>query len=147
MTADTVVDGDGMAAHPDMKELAAYLRSLREARNLSQRGLAELADVDHTRVSRLESGRHPQLRSDSRDVIGRLDQALRAEGRLVELAGFKDREDVRVMRRRPPFVDLVLSERTLDKRGKSAVIALYEAMRLPDPPSDSAGGSSRSASG
>jgi DNA-binding Xre family transcriptional regulator len=53
--------------------ITVRLRELREARGLSQEGLAELAGVPHAAISELESARKPRL---DRGILERLARAL-----------------------------------------------------------------------
>ncbi|MFM8595041.1 MAG: helix-turn-helix domain-containing protein [Chloroflexota bacterium] len=53
-------------------EFGMQLKSLREARRVSQSKLAERAEFDHSYVSRLESG----ARMPTRDAVERLSSAL-----------------------------------------------------------------------
>lgn len=49
----------------NIRQLGIHLARLRQARNLSQRGLAEVAGIPHRTISRLEKGDHtnPTLRT------------------------------------------------------------------------------------
>jgi len=75
-------------ARPSSPAFGRRLRPLREARGLNQKRLAELADVDASTISRLESGG----RGVSREVVDRLAQALETTpdqyGELLRAAGF-----------------------------------------------------------
>jgi len=69
------------------------LKHLRESRELSQSRVADLADFDHSYVSRLESG----ARTPTRDAVSRLADALRldpaATDALLHAAGFLNGDD------------------------------------------------------
>lgn len=73
-------------------EFGVQLKSLREARRVSQSKLAERADFDHSYVSRLESG----ARMPTRDAVVRLAAALMLsqveEDSLLASAGFLPRD-------------------------------------------------------
>lgn len=73
-------------------EFGVQLKSLREARRVSQSKLAERADFDHSYVSRLESG----ARMPTREAVERLAAALMLaqieEDALLASAGFLPRD-------------------------------------------------------
>jgi transcriptional regulator with XRE-family HTH domain len=73
-------------------EFGVQLKSLREARRVSQSKLAERADFDHSYVSRLESG----ARMPTREAVERLSSALMLaqieEDALLASAGFLPRD-------------------------------------------------------
>jgi transcriptional regulator with XRE-family HTH domain len=73
-------------------EFGVQLKSLREARRVSQSKLAERADFDHSYVSRLESG----ARMPTREAVERLASALALsqieEDGLLASAGFLPRD-------------------------------------------------------
>lgn len=73
-------------------EFGMQLKSLREARRVSQSKLAERAEFDHSYVSRLESG----ARMPTRDAVERLSSALllaqSEEDALLASAGFLPRD-------------------------------------------------------
>lgn len=62
--------------------LGTLLRFLREARGLSLRELAQLADVDHAYIYRLETG---IKESPSNDILSKLIRALKAGKREAEM--------------------------------------------------------------
>jgi transcriptional regulator with XRE-family HTH domain len=88
-------------------EFGVQLKTLREARRVSQSKLAERADFDHSYVSRLESG----ARMPTRDAVERLAAALQAsqgeEDALLAAAGFLPR-DVSSLLSEEPVVGEVL---------------------------------------
>ena len=65
--------------------LGFLLRNLREERNLTLRELAQLAEVDHAYVHRLETG---AKEAPSDDVIAKLIRALKAPKREAEMIRF-----------------------------------------------------------
>lgn len=65
--------------------LGNWLRSLRERRGLSLREVAQLGDVDHAYIHRLETGAKD---SPSDEVIGKLVSALTPAKRDVEILRF-----------------------------------------------------------
>jgi transcriptional regulator with XRE-family HTH domain len=73
-------------------EFGVQLKSLREARRVSQSKLAERADFDHSYVSRLESG----ARMPTREAVERLAAAMMLaqieEDALLASAGFLPRD-------------------------------------------------------
>lgn len=88
-------------------EFGVQLKSLREARRVSQSKLAERADFDHSYVSRLESG----ARMPTRDAVERLAVALQLslgeQDGLLAAAGFLPR-DVSSLLSEEPVVGEVL---------------------------------------
>ncbi|MFT4039667.1 MAG: helix-turn-helix transcriptional regulator [Thermomicrobiales bacterium] len=73
-------------------DFGGLLKSMREARRISQSKLAERADFDHSYVSRLESG----ARMPTRDAVERLGTAMTLsqteEDSLLAAAGFLPRD-------------------------------------------------------
>jgi len=65
--------------------LGILLRNLREERNLTLRELAQLAEVDHAYVHRLETG---AKEAPSDEVIAKLIRALKAPKREAEMIRF-----------------------------------------------------------
>ena len=65
--------------------LGFLLRNLREERGLSLRELAQLADIDHAYIYRLETG---DKECPSTDVLAKLTKALKAGKREAEMLRF-----------------------------------------------------------
>lgn len=65
--------------------LGFLLRNLREERGLSLRELAQLADIDHAYIYRLETG---DKESPSEEVLAKLTKALKAGKREAEMLRF-----------------------------------------------------------
>lgn len=65
--------------------LGFLLRALRDERGLSLREAAQLADVDHAYVQRLETGAKA---APSDDVLSKLARALKAQKRDIEMLGY-----------------------------------------------------------
>lgn len=65
--------------------LGFLLRNLREERSLTLRELAQLAEVDHAYVHRLETG---AKEAPSNEVLARLIKALKAPKREAEMIAF-----------------------------------------------------------
>ena len=61
------------------------LRRLREERRLSLREVAQLAQVDHAYIYRLETG---EKESPSKEVVGRLIKVLKPEDRVARVLSF-----------------------------------------------------------
>ena len=117
------------AAMPATPEFGAHVRAVREAKGISLRRLAEQAGVDVSRLSKIERGIVPTPgRSDSRDLVVRLAQALGEDAlRMLQLSGHEPRPDVKVIRQRPPFRELILTEKTLTAAQRQALLAVYES--------------------
>lgn len=65
--------------------LGFLLKALREERRLSLRELAQLADVDHAYVHRLETG---EREAPSDEMLGKLVRGLKAQKREAEMIRF-----------------------------------------------------------
>jgi len=85
---DEVVERERRAATRNSEEFRGLLKRHREARRWSQERLAAEAEMDHSLVSRLESGQ----RSATREAIGKLARGLdlvpEDKDRLLIAAGF-----------------------------------------------------------
>jgi transcriptional regulator with XRE-family HTH domain len=108
--------------------LGLLLRSLRDARGLSLRELAQLAGIDHAYVHRLETG---DKEAPSPDVLSRLIRALKAEKREAEmlryLAKHTDTD--------PNLVSLVLKDTTVSYEIFASVAgAAFRGTARPDYP-------------
>jgi transcriptional regulator with XRE-family HTH domain len=108
--------------------LGVLLRSLREARGLSLRELAQLAGIDHAYVHRLETG---DKESPSDEVLSKLIRASKAEKREAEMLRFvaKHRETD------PGLVSLVLTDPTVSYEIFASVAgAAFRGTARPDYP-------------
>jgi transcriptional regulator with XRE-family HTH domain len=65
--------------------LGIVLRRLREERRLSLREVAQLAQVDHAYIHRLETG---EKEAPSEEVVGRLIKVLKPEDRVAKILYF-----------------------------------------------------------
>lgn len=96
---------------PEPAAFRVWLARLREVRDYSQAQLAESADLDHSHVSRIESGR----RHASAETVARLCRALALKPVEIDLmlvaAGFAPRTVAGVECIWPPLVDRVIAER------------------------------------
>ena len=120
-----IADGEGGGGMPTT-EFGQHLRALRKARGLSLRQVEDITGIDRSRLSRWELGKQTPTRSDSTDTVLRLCQALGdKDHRLMQLAGLAPRDDVR--RTRPPFRELILTERTLTTEQKRVLVSIYES--------------------
>jgi transcriptional regulator with XRE-family HTH domain len=85
---DEIVERERRAATRSSEEFRSLLKRHREARRWSQERLAAEAEMDHSLVSRLESGQ----RSATREAIGKLARGLdlvpEEKDRLLIAAGF-----------------------------------------------------------
>ena len=73
-------------------EFGGLLKSMREARRISQSKLAERADFDHSYVSRLESGARMPTREAVERLAAALNLAQAEEDGLLAAAGFLPRD-------------------------------------------------------
>lgn len=89
-------------------EFGLLLKSLREKRGISQSKLAEVAEFDHSYVSRLESG----ARSPTREAVDRLGEALELEqpqrDSLLAAAGFLPRDITSLLASEPVIGELLV---------------------------------------
>jgi transcriptional regulator with XRE-family HTH domain len=108
--------------------LGLLLRSLRDARGLSLRELAQLAGIDHAYVHRLETG---DKESPSDDVLSRLIRALKAEKREAEMLRYlAEHTDTD-----PNLVSLVLNDKTVSYEIFASVAgAAFRGTARPDYP-------------
>jgi transcriptional regulator with XRE-family HTH domain len=68
-----------------VSSLGIVLRRLREERRLSLREVAQLAQVDHAYIHRLETG---EKEAPSEEVVGRLIKVLKPEDRVAKILYF-----------------------------------------------------------
>lgn len=129
-----MVTTSGTGTGADMaerNEFGELLRQMRLAKGWTQKQLAEKIGITNHAIAKMESGaRKPPQRHDTRDQLVRMSQLLGdKDGRLLQLAGHVARPDlqVREVRGRPPFRDLVLTEPTLTSDQKRIVLALYDS--------------------
>lgn len=92
----TTPQDDGHLMH-ERESLGGYLKTHRETKGISKRELGRRSGVDHTLISRIETGERKMDRSDSRDTIVRLAQHVGASPkRALELAGHLTHDEVAV---------------------------------------------------
>jgi transcriptional regulator with XRE-family HTH domain len=109
---------------------AALLRSLREARRVSQSKLAERAGFDHSYVSRIESG----SRVPSRDAVIQMARALGLEDdacdELLSAAGFMPGDVASLLASEPEIADMlnVLRDPALSPDYRDAVRSVLRSL-------------------
>lgn len=134
-----------MADNGGVGTYGAMLAHFRARASISQERLARKAGVSNSLVSLIETGRRGLKRPD-RNTVLRLGTALDLTSEemdeLLMSAGHYPTEQ-KMTRRRPSFASFVSTEPTLDNKGKTAMLALYDA--LTDRASDDNSTSRRSA--
>jgi transcriptional regulator with XRE-family HTH domain len=75
-------------ADPRIGPLGVALKRARERAGLSQRQLADIADWQHSDISKLEAGQRAHI--PDREKLEALDAAVGADGHLLRVAGHLD---------------------------------------------------------
>jgi transcriptional regulator with XRE-family HTH domain len=117
-----------MAAQEQLSSFADALRTARKTAGMSQADLAELLEIRQSTVSVWEQG----LKEPSRDNVGRVEEALGLDGgALSSLLGWVPPEPGRKARPAPLVpvtIKAIKSDKTLDRRGRSLMMALYRTL-------------------
>jgi transcriptional regulator with XRE-family HTH domain len=103
-----------------------HLRSLRTARGVSQRSLADQVDIDFSYISKIEQG---HMKPPSEDVIRKIARALDvSEDELMNLAGKVPGNLKAVLHNNPLLSELlrVLSERPLSEEIYQEMLTLAQ---------------------
>lgn len=118
--ADVVERAQNREGYKTMNDFGNLLKTYRERAKLSQSKLAEIADFDHSYLSRLESGK----RNPTRAAVERLAKELELEGedyvRFLALAGFVQLGTIPILHC-PGLVDLDMAYVTSSPTMKIAI--------------------------
>jgi len=114
------------AAH----DIGGFIRSQREAAQVSLRQLAQLAGVSNPYLSQIERG----LRNPSAEVLAQIAKALRVSSEVLYVrAGYLEQ------RPHSPVRDALLAETTITERQKQVLLDIYESFRRENGGNESGG--------
>ncbi len=114
------------AAH----DIGSFIRSQREAAQVSLRQLAQLAGVSNPYLSQIERG----LRNPSAEVLAQIAKGLRVSSEVLYMrAGFLEQ------RAPSPVRDALLTDAALTERQKQVLLDIYESFRRENAGNDLAG--------
>ncbi|MET7772493.1 helix-turn-helix transcriptional regulator [Nocardia sp. NPDC005366] len=104
------------AAH----DIGGFIRSQREAAQVSLRQLAALAGVSNPYLSQIERG----LRNPSAEVLAQIAKALRVSSEVLYVkAGYLEQ------RPHSPLRDALLADTSISERQKQVLLEIYESFR------------------
>ncbi|WP_405178472.1 helix-turn-helix domain-containing protein [Nocardia sp. NBC_01377] len=104
------------AAH----DIGGFIRSQREAAQVSLRQLAALAGVSNPYLSQIERG----LRNPSAEVLAQIAKALRVSSEVLYVkAGYLEQ------RPHSPIRDALLTDTSISERQKQVLLEIYESFR------------------
>ncbi|MFC9896758.1 helix-turn-helix domain-containing protein [Nocardia sp. NPDC127579] len=114
--SEGVGDKVGRAAH----DIGGFIRSQREAAQVSLRQLAALAGVSNPYLSQIERG----LRNPSAEVLAQIAKALRVSSEVLYVrAGYLEQ------RAHSPVRDALLADTSISERQKQVLLDIYESFR------------------
>lgn len=123
MAEDPEVSGAGEKAARVVhaaQDIGGFIRSQREAAQVSLRQLAALAGVSNPYLSQIERG----LRNPSAEVLAQIAKALRVSSEVLYVrAGFLEQ------RPHSPIRDALLADTTISERQKQVLLDIYESFR------------------
>jgi len=122
------------AAH----DIGSFIRSQREAAQVSLRQLAQLAGVSNPYLSQIERG----LRNPSAEVLAQIAKGLRVSSEVLYIrAGYLEQ------RPHGPVRDALLTDPEITERQKQVLLDIYESFRRENAGNDFGGDAAESAGG
>ncbi|GGN72955.1 helix-turn-helix domain-containing protein [Nocardia sp. NPDC055029] len=110
---------EGRVAHA-AQDIGGFIRSQREAAQVSLRQLAALAGVSNPYLSQIERG----LRNPSAEVLAQIAKALRVSSEVLYVrAGYLEQ------RPHSPVRDALLADTSVTERQKQVLLEIYESFR------------------
>ena len=120
-TGDVPRAGDDRKRSSDQQDIGSFIRTQREAAQVSIRQLAERAGVSNPYLSQIERG----LRKPSAEVLGQIAKALRLSAEvLYAQAGILE------LKQGSPVRDAILTAPDLTERQREVLVEIYESFRL-----------------
>lgn len=102
------------------QDIGSFIRSQREAAQVSLRGLARAAGVSNPYLSQIERG----LRNPSAEVLAQIAKALRVSSEVLYVrAGYLEH------RARSPVRDALLADTSITERQRQVLLDIYESFR------------------
>lgn len=127
---DALGDRPGRVAHA-AHDIGGFIRSQREAAQVSLRQLAALAGVSNPYLSQIERG----LRNPSAEVLTQIAKALRMSSEVLYVrAGFLEQ------RPHSPVRDALLADTSVTERQKQVLLEIYESFRRENGETSGSGG-------
>lgn len=102
------------------QDIGGYIKSQREAAQVSLRQLSQLAGVSNPYLSQIERG----LRKPSAEVLGQIAKGLRMSAEVLYM-----RAGLLEQRSASPVRDAVLSDVSISERQKQVLLEIYESFR------------------
>ena len=107
------------------QDIGSYIKSQREAAQVSLRQLSQLAGVSNPYLSQIERG----LRKPSAEVLGQIAKGLRMSAEVLYMrAGLLEQRPASAVR------DAVLTDVSISERQKQALLEIYESFRRENAP-------------
>ncbi len=107
------------------QDIGSYIKSQREAAQVSLRQLSQLAGVSNPYLSQIERG----LRKPSAEVLGQIAKGLRMSAEVLYMrAGLLEQRAASAVR------DAVLTDVSISERQKQALLEIYESFRRENAP-------------
>ncbi|QBJ95773.1 XRE family transcriptional regulator [Rhodococcus sp. ABRD24] len=122
------MSGAARAVSNAAQDIGGFIRSQREAAQVSLRQLAQLAGVSNPYLSQIERG----LRKPSADVLAQIAKGLRVSSEVLYMqAGFLEQ------RPHGPVRDALLADGAITERQKQVLLEIYESFRRENDPKQS----------
>ncbi len=124
-TGDSAGDVAARVVTSAAQDIGSFIKSQREAAQVSLRQLSQLAGVSNPYLSQIERG----LRKPSAEVLGQIAKGLRMSSEVLYMrAG--------LLEQRPsgPVRDALLSDTSLTERQKQVLLEIYESFRRENAP-------------
>ncbi|TJZ79749.1 helix-turn-helix transcriptional regulator [Rhodococcus oryzae] len=124
-TGDSAGDVAARVVSSAAQDIGSFIKSQREAAQVSLRQLSQLTNVSNPYLSQIERG----LRKPSAEVLGQIAKGLRVSAEVLYMrAGFL--ED----RPASPVRDALLSDTSVTERQKQVLLEIYESFRRENNP-------------
>lgn len=124
-TGDSAGDVAARVVSSAAQDIGSFIRSQREAAQVSLRQLSQMAGVSNPYLSQIERG----LRKPSAEVLGQIAKGLRMSSEVLYM-----RAGLLEQRPASPVRDAVLSDVSITERQKQALLEIYESFRRENAP-------------
>ena len=119
-SGDGVTDVAARVVSSAAQDIGSFIRSQREAAQVSLRQLSQLAGVSNPYLSQIERG----LRKPSAEVLGQIAKGLRMSSEVLYM-----RAGLLEQRPASPVRDALLSDTFIGERQKQVLLDIYESFR------------------
>ncbi|MFN3339497.1 MAG: helix-turn-helix domain-containing protein [Dietzia sp.] len=117
---DVALQGDDDKRSSESQDIGSFIRSQREAAEVSIRQLAERAGVSNPYLSQIERG----LRKPSAEVLGQIARGLRLSAEVLYA-----RAGILELKEGSPVRDAILTAPDLTERQREVLVEIYESFR------------------